>query len=932
MAFAIITLWLGLLFSTIGIAASDFFSVNLSTIAHILGMSDNLAGVTFLAFGNGSPDIFSTFAAMSTNSGSLAVGELIGAGSFITAVIAGSIAFVRPFKVPRKTFVRDVCFFIIAASFSFAFLSDGKLMLWEACALVGLYVFYVAFVLVWHWYLHRRRIRRLKVAAAREYFVVPGSEDVVADQRYVDEDEEATVSRSRPGTACGPSAQDLAALEQANDSDDEDAEEQADHAAVSINRAMRLSRPSPARRRNTYAPIRPSLVGALEYQAVLAELQKSSNIQTMPIHLRRYSDDPRVTLNDGQPFTISESSAAPSTESHPENKALLRPSATDRTATGNRLRAVSVNDADALLLGTNTVPTLETHHIDLLGSLEDDNASGQLLKPGPSTTAASGSPPSISLSPPSSEAGRSASPTPLPRTPTSPTFLAPPEPYRQGSHSTGSTSGSAVSPQTKPREYPKVNIPPKYGSKSSPKSPFPIFTDGLSLSPVSVASSIRLPPPHIPIISPDSRYQSELVCENRKPLSWWPYTILPPPERLLSTLFPTLCRWRKKNIWQKIVGLISAPSVFLLTITLPVVETEREDECKDKDIVNPSLPGTVSSHSTASKKTAPANRVHRTDSTTPLLVEPSYEGDTAGSVNSNDPGRKRDMTVSVGWQQERAHHESHNGPQLGLDIVQSPEELPILTDESSDDSDDWNRWLVIIQLFTAPMFMVLIIWANTDQDHPKALIQPTLISLLCSCVCLVLLLVTTTAARPPRWRALFCFLGFAVSISWISTIANEVVGVLKALGVILNISDAILGLTIFAVGNSCGDLVANITVAKLGWPVMALSACFGGPMLNILLGIGLSAMYLILTGASQRIDKHPGKQYKIKPYHIDVSKTLMISGATLLATLLVLLILVPLRKWRMDRFIGWILIVLWIISTVANVAVEMTGLTKAISI
>jgi len=272
-------------------------------------------------------------------------------------------------------------------------------------------------------------------------------------------------------------------------------------------------------------------------------------------------------------------------------------------------------------------------------------------------------------------------------------------------------------------------------------------------------------------------------------------------------------------------------------------------------------------------------------------------------------------------------------PQSDLDAIQPPEELLTQTDKLSDvDADDWNRWLVIIQLFTAPFFIVLLIWANTNQDHPKALIRPTLISLLCSCVCLILLLVTTTAAKAPRWRILLCFLGFAVSITWISTIANEVVGVLKTLGVILNISDAILGLTIFAVGNSCGDLVANITIAKLGWPVMALSACFGGPMLNILLGIGLSCMYLILSGASERIDKHPEKKYKIKPYYIDVSKTLMISGASLLVTLLALLILVPLRKWRMDRFVGWILIILWLVSTAANVGVEMAGLTMATSL
>src|SRR5205814_1039905 len=119
-------------------------------------------------------------------------------------------------------------------------------------------------------------------------------------------------------------------------------------------------------------------------------------------------------------------------------------------------------------------------------------------------------------------------------------------------------------------------------------------------------------------------------------------------------------------------------------------------------------------------------------------------------------------------------------------------------------------------------------------------------SLVFSLVCLLLLLVTTTSDHPPKHRPLFCFFGFTVGIAWISTIASEVVGVLKAFGVILGISDAILGLTVFAVGNSLGDLVADITVARLGYPVMALSACFGGPMLNILLGVGIGGLYMTL--------------------------------------------------------------------------------------
>lgn len=227
---------------------------------------------------------------------------------------------------------------------------------------------------------------------------------------------------------------------------------------------------------------------------------------------------------------------------------------------------------------------------------------------------------------------------------------------------------------------------------------------------------------------------------------------------------------------------------------------------------------------------------------------------------------------------------------------------------------------------------MFIVWANSNPptQNPGSsnyglLLRLVLFSLLGSTITLVLLLIFTVHDKRPKYRFLFCFAGFIVAISWISTIANEVVGVLKAFGVILGISDAILGLTIFAVGNSLGDLVADVTVARLGYPVMALSACFGGPMLNILMGIGVSGLYMTIQEAHKTHDKHPGKKLKYKPYEIEVSGTLMISAITLLVTLIGLLIVVPLNKWWMSRRIGYGLIALWAVSTIINLAVEISG-------
>jgi sodium/potassium/calcium exchanger 6 len=75
------------LFSFIGISASDFFCPNLATIASYLGLNESTAGVTFLAFGNGSPDVFSTFSAMRGGTFSLAIGELIGAATFSESIV-----------------------------------------------------------------------------------------------------------------------------------------------------------------------------------------------------------------------------------------------------------------------------------------------------------------------------------------------------------------------------------------------------------------------------------------------------------------------------------------------------------------------------------------------------------------------------------------------------------------------------------------------------------------------------------------------------------------------------------------------------------------------------------------------------------------------------------------------------------------------------
>lgn len=888
--------WLGLLFTTIGIAASDFFSVNLSTIATVLGLSESLAGVTFLAFGNGSPDVFSTFAAMSSNSASMAMGELIGAACFITGVVAGSMALVREFRVDKRTYARDICFFIVAVAFTMVFLADGQLRFWECWLMIGYYIVYVITVVCWHWYTTSKRRRRRREGEARSHFygAVSQQSDELAGEPYRDDPDDVDgdhSTRSHPAdldnaaAEAGPRIE----IESPNatrvpaESPDEDPEDHERMVAAEVASSMRVLR-TRGKRSSTITPIRPSLVGALEFRSALAQLQRESNHKLAEMPERAYSEN-RLDGSSRQ----RAKSVVPSLsyddrdiwESHGANS--------------GRGRAWSVGDASERATQGPTIAVTEQGDTSLLQPFSDQ-ATASNEPTAPYTVGGSLAPPPIDGT------GHSAS--------------------------GASTPTSAASVEEAPKLL--LQIPSRRSScsdRSSPASPFPTFME----SPMVITPGGLNDPPEFLLPAParrDSPFRGlHTPTEEPRPVSWWPYAALPPPHVLSATLFPTLQGWREKSIWDKFMSTISVPSIFLLVITLPVVDSETTSGSSLLETVQDASIGPQVGH------LAPVISTEE-DAIEPQSEWERYRRHTLSRNHSFQSYRDASPSMSPRMRSLSTEDTAVGQPLIEVSNMSEFHPMAKVTSNTAsasvvqEETPGWNRWLVCVQLFTGPLFAVFILWANLleDFESPGAtLARMVLYTLLGSLVALALLLSSTSEHRRPKAHYLLCFLGFIISIAWISTIAGEVVGVLKTFGVVFGISEALLGLTIFAAGNSVGDLIADITVARLGYPVMALSACFGGPMLNILLGIGIGGVLMMVRKANHKHHKHPDREYTYGPYPVQVGGTLMISAITLLVILAGMLIAVPMNKWILSRKIGYTLIAAWTLSTIVNVIVEVTG-------
>ncbi|CAG2107627.1 unnamed protein product [Medioppia subpectinata] len=112
-----------------------------------------------------------------------------------------------------------------------------------------------------------------------------------------------------------------------------------------------------------------------------------------------------------------------------------------------------------------------------------------------------------------------------------------------------------------------------------------------------------------------------------------------------------------------------------------------------------------------------------------------------------------------------------------------------------------------IDVIISPQAFLFITEMSNDQNY----IMEGIVFGVSILVALVVFF-TSETEKPPVYHWVFAYFGFVIAVSWIYALANEVVDLLTAIGIIFNLSHLLLGLTVLAWGNSVGDMLLGIGI------------------------------------------------------------------------------------------------------------------------
>ncbi|XP_065596689.1 sodium/potassium/calcium exchanger 2 isoform X1 [Cyrtonyx montezumae] len=198
-----------------------------------------------------------------------------------------------------------------------------------------------------------------------------------------------------------------------------------------------------------------------------------------------------------------------------------------------------------------------------------------------------------------------------------------------------------------------------------------------------------------------------------------------------------------------------------------------------------------------------------------------------------------------------------------------------------------------------------------DEDQPLSLAWPDTprkqLTYLLVLPIVFPLWVSLPDVRNPRSRKFFPITFFG-SISWIAFFSYLMVWWAHQVGETIGISEEIMGLTILAAGTSIPDLITSVIVARKGLGDMAVSSSVGSNIFDITVGLPLPwLLYAVINSFSP----------------VTVSSNGLFCAIVLLFIMLLFVILsIAFCKWRMNKFLGFLMFGLYFVFLIVSVLLE----------
>lgn len=223
----------------------------------------------------------------------------------------------------------------------------------------------------------------------------------------------------------------------------------------------------------------------------------------------------------------------------------------------------------------------------------------------------------------------------------------------------------------------------------------------------------------------------------------------------------------------------------------------------------------------------------------------------------------------------------------------------------------WNKPIVLINCFTAPLFILLATETITIWIEGPTIKFPIFgISLCVSVLLFIFIYFTSSTEREPPYMIVLIFLSLFISSMWLYFLGVEIISILVVVCSYFEVSPSLAGLLVLSWANSFAPITILIKMVREGSTSTAIGSAFSLPMIKLLLCCGVAFLISIITFRHNIVFSENG------------FNSIFLTFCVLLLTVLSCAILIPGASFAPKKSLGIGLVIIYFIYLVVLGIIE----------